>query len=194
MKPLKIFLSHASGDDAEVKKLYSFLQKAGAAPWLDIEDILPGQIAKMETLKALDTSDAILLCLSKKSVNKEGHIQKEIRLALDRAQEMPEGRIFLIPVKLEKFDAPYSLQDFQWVELFAEDGMDRLVKALNARAEQVKAQAISVDGSAPEIKKPAPEKKPSSKGKAPSGGTTINIYGDVSGNIVVGDDNEVSNS
>jgi len=31
-------------------------------------------------------------------VDKEGYVQKEIKFALDKALEMPEGRIFLIPV------------------------------------------------------------------------------------------------
>jgi hypothetical protein len=192
MKLLKIFLCHSSSDKAEVKKLYDFLRKNGTEPWLDSEDLLPGQNWNMEIMKALDSSDVILLCLSKKSVDKEGYVQKEIRLALDRALEMPDGRIFLIPVKLEKCEVPFSLKEYQWVELFEDGGMEKLVKGLNARATQVKARSISVDGSLPEVKKSAPERKPRPKPK--SSNTTINVYGNVSGsNLVVGDGNEVNN-
>lgn len=192
MQPLKIFLSYASGDRAEVEKLYTFLSSQGTDVWYDQEKLLPGQDWNYEIHKGLDEADVILICLSKKSVSKEGYVQKEIRLALDLALEMPDGRIFLIPARLEECDLPYKLKSYQWVDLFTPNGMDKLIKSLNIRAEQVKANLLSTDGSpAPEIKK---EKKSKPKPKPkPSGGNVINIHGNVTGsNIVIGDDNEVS--
>jgi hypothetical protein len=189
-KPLKIFLCHSSGDKAQVQPLHDFLLKSGAAPWLDSEQLLPGQDWNLEINKALDDSDVILLCLSKKSVDKEGYVQREMRIALDRALEMPEGRIFLIPVRLEECELPHRLQSYQWVDLFTTGGMEKLIKSLNIRAKQVKARQLSADG-VPQIQKPAPEKK--SKPKKPSGNTTVNITGNINGgNIIVGDNNEVN--
>jgi hypothetical protein len=46
-------------------------------------------------------ADAILVCLSPDSINKEGYVQKEIKYALDVADEKPEGVIFFIPARLE---------------------------------------------------------------------------------------------
>ncbi len=191
-RPLKIFLCHSSGDKPEVEKLYEYFSQQGADPWLDSEKLLPGQDWNYEINKALDNSDVILLCLSKKSVDKEGYVQKEIRLALDRALEMPEGRIFLIPGKLQECELPRRLQSYQWVDLFTEKGMEKLVKSLNLRAKQVGAKPLSVDGSpVPEIKKAAPKKRPTPK---PSSSTVVNINGDViGGNVVIGDNNEVEN-
>jgi hypothetical protein len=190
MKPLKIFLCHSSSDKAEVQNLYNLLVQRGADPWLDSENILPGQDWNLEINKALDDSDVILLCLSRKSVDKEGYVQKEIRLALDRALEMPDGRIFLIPARLEECELPYRIKTYQWVDLFTESGMIKLMKSLNLRASQVKAQPLSADGSAPVIKQPAP-KKPT---KPRQSNTTINIHGNVNGsNIVFGNDNDVNN-
>ncbi len=192
MQPLKIFLSYASGDRTEVEKLYTFLSSQGTDVWYDQEKLLPGQDWNYEIHKGLDEADVILICLSKKSVNKEGYVQKEIRLALDLALEMPDGRIFLIPARLEECELPYKLKPYQWVDLFTPNGMDKLIKSLNIRAEQVKANLLSTDGSpVPEIKK---EKKSKPKPRPkPSGGNVINIHGNVTGsNIVIGDDNEVS--
>jgi len=192
MKPLKIFLCHSSGDKPEVRKLYNLLVERGTNPWLDSEEILPGQDWDFEINKALDDSDVILLCLSKKSVSKEGYVQKEMRLALDRALEMPDGRIFLIPARLEECELPYKIKAYQWVDLFNTDGMDKLMKSLNLRASQVKAQPISLDGSAPVAKKPVPKKRPKPKQTPPS--STIHIHGNVTGsNIVIGNDNDVNN-
>lgn len=188
-KPLKVFISYSSGDREQVQKIYEHLLALGADPWYDQEDILPGQDWDMEIRKGLDEADMILLCLSKKSVNKEGYVQKELRLAVERGLEMPDGRIFLIPARLEECDLPFSLKSYQWVDLFTKNGMDRLIKSLNIRAEQVNAKLLSSDGSpAPEIKK---EKKSKPKAK-PSSGNVINIGGDVSGsNIIIGDNNQV---
>jgi len=191
--PLKIFLCHSTGDKPEVEKLYAYLLNQGADPWLDSEKLLPGQDWNYEINKALDDSDVILLCLSKRSVNKEGYVQREIRLALDREQEMPEGRIFLIPGRLEECELPRRLQSYQWVDLFTEKGMQKLVQSLNLRAKQVGAKALSADGSpAPEIKKADPKKRTAPK---KSSTTIVNINGNViGGNIVVGDNNEVENN
>ena len=191
MKPLKIFLCHSSGDKAEVKNIYNLLVERGANPWLDSEKLLPGQDWNLEINKALDSSDVILLCLSKKSVDKEGYVQKEIRIALDRALEMPEGRIFLIPARLEECELPYKIKTYQWVDLFTTDGMEKLIKSLNLRASQVKAQPISLAGSLPTIKKSEPKKR--TKPKQVSSNTTISIQGDVKGsNIIIGNDNDVN--
>jgi len=184
--PLKIFLCHSSSDKPEVKKLYQALLKQGTDPWLDSEKLLPGQDWNLEINKALDNADVILLCLSKTSVDKEGYVQREIRIALDRALEMPDGRIFLIPARLEECDLPYKIRTYQWVDLFTADGIDKLIKSLNLRASQVDALPLSLGGSAPIAKKSEP--------KQASSNTTINIHGNVTGsNIVIGNDNDVNN-
>jgi hypothetical protein len=192
MKPLKVFLCHSSGDKTEVNNLYNLLVQRGADSWLDSEKLLPGQDWNLEINKALDASDVILLCLSRKSVDKEGYVQKEIRIALDRALEMPEGRIFLIPARLEECELPYKIRNYQWVDLFAADGMEKLMKSLNLRASQVKAQPVSLDGSSPVIKKTEPKKQ--TRPRQASSNTTINIHGGVTGsNIVIGNNNDVNN-
>ena len=189
MKSLKIFLCHSSKDKAEVKSLYDLLAKQGADPWLDSENLLPGQDWNFEINKALDASDVILLCLSRESVSKEGYVQREIRIALDRALEMPEGRIFLIPVRLEECDLPYKIRTYQWVDLFMEDGMSKLLKSLNLRASQVNAATLSLDGSLRVVKKPDSENI-----AKPEKNTTIHIHGNVTGsNIIIGNDNDVNN-
>jgi hypothetical protein len=173
MKSLKIFLSYSSGDRTRVEEIYKYLVKLGADVWYDQEKLLPGQDWNYEIHKGLDAADVILLCLSKKSVSKEGYVQKEMRLALDMALEMPDGRIFLIPARLEECDLPYKLKSYQWVDLFADNGMDRLIKSLNVRVGQVNANPLSVDGKpAPTIKKTTSKKRKSNP--KPSGGNIIN--------------------
>ena len=145
--PLKIFISYAYGDRAKAQKLHAYLVAQGTDPWLDTENLLPGQDWKMEIAKALDGTDLILLCLSQSSVTREGYVQKEMRLALDRALEIPPGEIFLIPCRFEDVEMPHSLRDYQWVDLYAESGRKKLLKSLGLRAERIGAAPLSADGS-----------------------------------------------
>jgi formylglycine-generating enzyme required for sulfatase activity len=97
-------------------------------------DLLPGENWEVEIPNAIFSSDVILVCLSKNSVDKEGYVQKEISFALDKALEKPEGTIFIVPVKLEDCDVPKRLNRFQWVDVFRQDGYKRLMLGLQKRA------------------------------------------------------------
>jgi formylglycine-generating enzyme required for sulfatase activity len=129
--PLRIFLCHSSGDKPAVRNLYQRLSSDGFKPWLDEEDLLPGQKWKVEIPKAVKTSDVVIVCLSHKAINKSGYVQKEIKFALDKAEEQPEGTISLIPLKLEECDVPERLQELHWVNLFEERGYERLMGSLS---------------------------------------------------------------
>lgn len=143
-RPLKVFLCHASTDKPKVRELYRYLKKRGIQPWFDEEDLVGGQDWQVEIPKALATSDAIIICLTTNSVDKEGYIQKEIKFALDKALEMPEGRIFLIPVKFEECEVPFTLSRYQWVDLTVESGYAKMMKALKFRASQLERSTVEV--------------------------------------------------
>ncbi len=132
-----IFLCHAKEDRAPVKRLYEDLKQAGFNPWLDEVDILPGHDWDFEIKRAMKSTNFTLICLSKFSVRKRGYLNKEIKWALDRQDEMPEGDIFLIPVKLEECDLPYRLEKIQAVDLFMPDGFEKLVNALKYQLARV---------------------------------------------------------
>jgi hypothetical protein len=129
-RPLKVFLCHGKEDKSSVRHLYHRLQAVGIEPWLDEEQILPGQDWKLEITRAVRQSDIVLVCLSRTSVGKTGFVQKEIKDALDAADERPEGMIFLIPTRLEECEVPDRLRDRQWVDLFNPRGFDLLLKSL----------------------------------------------------------------
>ena len=115
----RIFLCHASEDKARVREVYHRLRAIdGFEPWLDEEELLPGQEWAREILRALQTSDFILIFLSRISVAKRGYVQREMKLALDAWQELPEGVIHTIPVRLDDCDVPESFQRYHWANLF----------------------------------------------------------------------------
>jgi len=67
-RPLKVFLCHASADKPKVRELYRTpcpepvegLKRRGVQPWLDAEDLIPGQNWELEIRKAMS---AIYTCL-----------------------------------------------------------------------------------------------------------------------------------
>lgn len=133
-RALRVFLCHSSDDKQVVRKLYWRLKNDNVDAWLDEENLLPGQDWNYEISKAVRTSDNVIVCLSGEAVTKEGYIQKEIRYALDVADEKSEGTIFLIPLILEKCEVPDRLRKWQWVNYFEDHGYKRLITALRVRA------------------------------------------------------------
>ncbi len=111
--------------------------------WLAEENLLPGQDWDLEIRKAIREADVVIICLSHSSISKTGYIQKEIKIALDIALELPEGTAFIIPVRLEECDVPDQLKLFQWVNLYERDGFDKLIRALNTRAKSISRVPIS---------------------------------------------------
>ena len=82
-RPLRVFLCHSSDDKPAVRALYNLLSSSGIDAWLDEKNILPGQNWHQEILKAVETSDAVIILISKTSISKEGYVQKEMRYALE---------------------------------------------------------------------------------------------------------------
>lgn len=179
-RPLCVFLCHASQDKPAVRDLHRRLTVDGFAPWLDEEDLLPGQKWREEIPKVVRHADVVLVCLSQYSINKEGYVQKEIKFALEAADEKPDGTIFLIPLRLEECDVPDRLTDWQWVNFYEDGGYVRLVRALRQRAADLK---VAASASAP-----TPALQPDS---LPAASVINNISGGVNvdaNNVNVGND------
>lgn len=131
---LQVFLCHSSGDKDAVRVLYAKLTVEGFDPWLDEKKLLPGQDWKYEISKAVRKSDAVVVCMSKSSVSKEGFLQREIKDALDVADEKPQGAIFIIPARIEECEIPDRLRRWQWVNLYQDGGYETLIRSLQTRA------------------------------------------------------------
>ena len=140
-RPLKVFLCHSSNDKPAVRELYQKLRaEPWIRPWLDEEELYPGQDWNMEIEKAIEATDAIIVCLSNNSITKEGYVQKEIKTALDYSDYKPEGTVFIIPVRLEDCKPPSRLSKWQYADYFEgqrERGTQRLLVSLKNRADSL---------------------------------------------------------
>jgi SOS-response transcriptional repressor LexA len=144
-RKLKVFLCHSKDDKLQVGELYRRLISDGFDAWLDSEKLMAGQDWDLEIRKAIRNTDAVVVFLSKGSTTKEGYIQKEIRLALDIAEEKPEGTIFLIPARLEVCNVPSRISRFHWVDLFEENGYLKLKDSLILRMNDLNIRFSSID-------------------------------------------------
>jgi hypothetical protein len=167
----RIFLCHASEDKAQVREVYHRLRAIdGFEPWLDKEDLLPGQDWDYEIKQALKTSDFILIFLSRSSVAKRSYVQREMKLALDALQELPEGTIHTIPVRLDDCDVPEQFRRYHWANLFEPNGFDRIVRAVHAEL------AKRFGTTPPPSLQPSP--RPSLPERAATQDTTVEPLGD----------------
>ena len=98
---------------------------------------MPGQDWQREIPNRVRESDVAIVCLSRQSVMETGYVQREIRCALEVADEQPEGEIFLIPLRLEPCEVPQRLTRWQWVDLFETRGYDKLLRALETRSKSL---------------------------------------------------------
>jgi len=141
-RKLRVFLCHASQDKPIVRELYKRLNAEGwIDPWLDEEKLLPGQDWDLEIEKAMEITDAVIVCLSNNSVSKEGYVQKEIRMVLSIALQKPEGTIFILPVRFNNCNIPRRLGSIQYIDFFPQVRIDwayeRLLRSLMLRAQSL---------------------------------------------------------
>ncbi len=125
----RVFLIYAKEDLEAARRLAGQLRERGFRPWLDVEEITPGQLWQKAVLQALEESAAALVLVSE-HLEKKGFVQEELRAALSALQEREENVSPVIPVRLSEAPVPSGLAHVQWVNLFEPDGIDRLETGL----------------------------------------------------------------
>jgi len=143
-RSLKVFLCYSKDDKPKVRELYYRLTADGFDAWLNDEKLMPGQDWDLEIRREVKESDAVIVCLSNSSITKSGYVQKEIRLALDIADEQPEGEIFIIPLRLEECIVPDRLKHLHWVDLFLTKSYEKLKHSLEFREKSLASKGISL--------------------------------------------------
>jgi hypothetical protein len=134
--------------------LYRWLKSKKIEAWLDEEKLLPGQDWQHEIPKAVREADVVIVCLSRGSTTKTGYVQKEIKYALDVADEQPEGGIFIIPAKLEECDIPDRLKRLHCVNLFEKSGYPKLLQSLQVIASKL--ESVGVEQVSPQLSDASP--------------------------------------
>lgn len=129
----RVFIAYAREDLPVVRRLCEALRGRGCLPWIDKDQLLPGQNWPRAIERAISTSDAFVACLSPRSLGKRGQFQSELRYALDCARHLPFDQVFVIPARLEPCTVPSQIADAtQYVDLYPdwERGVRRIERAV----------------------------------------------------------------
>jgi hypothetical protein len=137
-KQLIIFLSYASEDLSRVRRLNNRLKaEPQFETWFDKTGIGVGENWKDRIRAALESCDAVVICMSSHSFRKVSFLKTEIGWALKIANDRPEGTTFILPAKLEPCQVPRRLSKWQWVDLFEKGGHKELTDGLQEHLRRI---------------------------------------------------------
>ncbi len=133
-----VFLSYTKADKDRVSEIADQLAAKGLTVWMDDRRLKAGQSWDFEIRRALDRSAIIVVCISNKSVQKSGYVQREIRLALEKAEEKLVDDIYIIPVLLDDdVSIPRQLKDVQYIRYSEEDFFNKLSTTIAEQLQQI---------------------------------------------------------
>jgi len=133
-----VFISYTSGDRDRVEPIADALIASGVDAWMDKKRLKAGQNWDFEIRRALDKAALLVVFLSDKSVTKRGYIQREIRLALEKAEEKLVDDIYLIPVLLdENVTVPDLIKDLQFIRYDDEAFQEHLLDAVRHQLQRL---------------------------------------------------------
>jgi len=136
----RVFLAHSKEDKSLVREIFFLLRLDGFLSWLDEESLVAGQNWEFEIKKAVQSSHAVALFISPSGVDRAGYLHKEISLAVDVAEQQPEGAIYLIPIRLGECEMPRRLSHLHWLRAWRDpialaQTYSQLQESLLARAQ-----------------------------------------------------------
>lgn len=133
----QVYIAYVREDLPQVRRLCEALRMAGCSPWLDQDQLLPGQNWPRAIERAIENADGFVACFSRRATVKRGQFQWELKCALDCAARLPLESVFVIPVRLERCEIPPSISgEVQYVDLYPdwEHGVNRAVRAIRRAA------------------------------------------------------------
>ena len=101
----KIFFIYAHEDLKVAKSLSNKLKDAGFNTWLDVEQIMPGQIWEKAVIQGIEES-VVALVLVSENIEKKGFVHQELKVALKALQQRNEGISPVIPIRLDDSPVP----------------------------------------------------------------------------------------
>lgn len=125
-----VFFCYASEDCDTVEKIYEVVDENGFKTWWDHRNLMPGQDWDKEITLAIEEAAICLVFLSNNSVHKTGYVNKEIKLILDKMDMMPEGRVFIVPIRLDDCAIPNRLSKWQVLEYSQSNWEEQLIAGI----------------------------------------------------------------
>jgi len=143
-----VFLSYSSNDRARIEPFYDYLNGKGLSVWMDVKRLRGGQNWDFEIKKALQQATIVIVFLSTNSVSKRGYVQKEIRIALDKAQEKLIDDIYIIPVLIDNgIVTPDHLSKIQCILCDVPNQMEAVYESVIAQMSKSDTNIKEIKGS-----------------------------------------------
>jgi hypothetical protein len=143
-----IFFSYASQDRARVAPYFDQLLGRGHDVWMDYKKLKPGQNWDLEIQRALNRAALIIVFVSNNSVNKRGYVQREIKIALDKATEKLASDIYLIPVRLDdSAPLPEEMKHIQTVDAGDSNCIEKIDDAIRHQLQEARQSTSDLQGS-----------------------------------------------
>ncbi|MCP4108422.1 MAG: DUF1566 domain-containing protein [Desulfobacteraceae bacterium] len=143
-KKNKIFISYAREDIETARKLYHDLKKAGVNPWLDKEELIPGQNWKLTVTREIKECRYFIALMSSHSVTKQGFVQTELKKAMDILEQFPDEDIFIIPIRVDECDIPPKLADIHYEDIFHsyEECLKKILRAFPEKDRKTQTEPV----------------------------------------------------
>jgi hypothetical protein len=139
--PMPVFISYSHADDVFATRLASQLVKHKATVWIDQWELHVGDSLIQRIQDAIQGASALLVILSKASVQSEW-CKKELSTGLIR--ELDEKRVVVLPVVIEDCEIPLFLRDKLYAD-FRTDFDTGLRAVLEAIAKVTSESQVRVD-------------------------------------------------
>jgi TolB-like protein/tetratricopeptide (TPR) repeat protein len=149
-----VFLSYASEDAEAAHYLCNALRSAGIEVWFDQSELRGGDVWDSLIRRKIKGCYLFVPMISATTQSREeGYFRREWKLAVDRTNDMAEGRAFLLPVVIDgtsDSDAlvPEKFREVQWSRLPQGSNTDAFVEHVR--------RLISAERSPREPARPAP--------------------------------------
>ncbi len=145
---MPIFISYSHKDKEFVNKFAAHLIKNNARVWIDTWELNVGDSIVSKVQKAIQESSALLVVLSKSSVDSEW-CKKEFTAGLMR--ELEEKKVIVLPVLIEDCNIPIFLRDKLYADFrnnFDEglhSVLDSVAKVINPNRGRIEENNYHVD-------------------------------------------------
>jgi hypothetical protein len=127
--PLRLYISHASEDQARVNQLRDELKAKEFQVFL-CEDLPAGSDWQKAMDRELKHTDVFVYCFSWASVARFGQYHDELKAARARYRTEGEQAILIVPLRLEPCPIPAEVKDLTALDLFPADGLKRFLELL----------------------------------------------------------------
>ena len=127
----RVFIIHSHKDKEKAREITATLREMGYDPWLDEEEIVPGQNWNKAIRQAIENSAVALFLASTNTNEKESAVSNEVKVAREVLRTHDKAHSPIIPVFLmEEAKLPKELAEIHAVKLFEPDGKSKLDRGL----------------------------------------------------------------